>query len=121
MGGIPPTRRRLKSLRRRALPLRTVDLIGSGSLRVQAALDYFEGEQRVFDDDTRARFDAVILATGYATGLSTLLPDQRNALDHFDHLRAARWRRRACFLRLQCRPDRQAPRPASSEIAREAL
>jgi cation diffusion facilitator CzcD-associated flavoprotein CzcO len=66
----------------------TVGLIRCGAIRLRVALERFDGRQCVFADGSREAYDAVILATGYAAGLTTMFADDSAILDDFGHPRS---------------------------------
>lgn len=59
----------------------TLAQIRSGRIAVRPAVDAFARHQVRFADGTRERFDAVILATGFDTGLAELFPQNAGLLD----------------------------------------
>jgi indole-3-pyruvate monooxygenase len=67
----------------------TVAAIRRGAIRVRPAIASFAAEQVRFVDGTNGRFDAVILATGYETGLRALFADQADVLDDAGRPRAS--------------------------------
>jgi indole-3-pyruvate monooxygenase len=56
-------------------------LIKDGHVPVQGGIDRFEGNKVVFEDGSRKRFDAVILATGYRSHVDETLEDGADLLD----------------------------------------
>lgn len=71
----------------------TLARIRSGDIAVRKGVASFDGPEVGFADGVRERFDAVVLATGFDTGLSAILPDHASVLDPQgqprDHGRAA--------------------------------
>lgn len=59
----------------------TVDRIRRGMIAVRAGIARISGADVHFEDATHARFDAIILATGYRPDLRSLVPDHQDALD----------------------------------------
>ena len=59
----------------------TLARIRSGDIAVRKGVESFDGAEVHFADGTRERFDAVVLATGFTTGLRELLPDHTSVLD----------------------------------------
>jgi indole-3-pyruvate monooxygenase len=59
----------------------TLARIRSGDIAVRKGVASFDGSEVCFGDGTRERFDAVVLATGYTTGLAAMLPDHAAVLD----------------------------------------
>lgn len=59
----------------------TVKLIKSGDIRMFGGIQRFEGEEVVFVDGRRQRFDAVILGTGYRPKVNQFLIDAGTLLD----------------------------------------
>lgn len=59
----------------------TLARIRSGAIKVRPGIDRFEGATVVFEDGTRAAFDAVLLATGYEVDLRPMLAEVAEALD----------------------------------------
>ena len=62
------------------LDIGTLRCIREGAIAVHPAVERFDGARVHFADDASAEFDAVVLATGYRSGLSTLLPDDGERL-----------------------------------------
>jgi cation diffusion facilitator CzcD-associated flavoprotein CzcO len=70
--------------KRRRIPVIDVGTLArmrSGDIVVRKAVESFDGDEIRFADGTRERFDAVVLATGFTTGLRALLPDHASVLD----------------------------------------
>lgn len=63
------------------LDIGTVKLIKSGDIRIFGGIEQFEGEEVVFKDGKRQRFDAVILGTGYRPKVNQFLLDAGTVLD----------------------------------------
>ena len=59
----------------------TLARIRSGDIAVRKGVESFDGTEVRFADGTRERFDAVVLATGFTTGLAAMLPDHASLLD----------------------------------------
>ena len=59
----------------------TIDRIARGKIAVKTGVRICEKSDVAFADGSRASFDAIVLATGYRTGLASLLPDHRDVLD----------------------------------------
>ena len=56
-------------------------LIKDGHIPVHGGIDRFEGNEVLFENGNRKRFDAVILATGYRSRVDEILEDQGAVLD----------------------------------------
>jgi indole-3-pyruvate monooxygenase len=59
----------------------TIALIKQGKIKVFPGVERFTAEGVVYTDGTHDVWDAVVLATGYTTQLSTLLPGGEDTLD----------------------------------------
>jgi cation diffusion facilitator CzcD-associated flavoprotein CzcO len=59
----------------------TMARIRRGDIAIRTGVASFDGNDVHFADGTRDRFDAVVLATGFTTGLASLLPDYTSVLD----------------------------------------
>jgi cation diffusion facilitator CzcD-associated flavoprotein CzcO len=59
----------------------TLARIRRGEIAVRKGVASFDGPEVGFADGTRERFDAVVLATGFTTGLPAMLPDHASVLD----------------------------------------
>lgn len=59
----------------------TLTRIRSGDIAVRKGVESFDGSDVCFADGTREQFDAVVLATGFTTGLAAMLPDHTSVLD----------------------------------------
>ena len=59
----------------------TLARLRSGDISARKGVVSFHGADVRFADDRVERFDAVVLATGYATGLHAMLPDHPSVLD----------------------------------------
>jgi len=66
----------------------TVALIKRGLVQMRPAITHFDHAQVCFADGHRESYDAVILATGFRTGLQSLLPDNPALLDAAGYPRA---------------------------------
>ena len=67
----------------------TLARIRSGDIAVRKGVESFDGDEVRFADGTRERFDAVVLATGFTTGLAAMLPDHASLLDTHGRPRAS--------------------------------
>ena len=67
----------------------TLARIRSGDIAIRKGVESFDGSEVRFADGTRERFDAVVLATGFTTGLSALLPNHASLLDSHGRPRAS--------------------------------
>jgi len=63
----------------------TLARMRSGDIAARKGVTSFDGAEIQFADGTREQFDAVVLATGYTTGLPAMLPDHMSALDADGH------------------------------------
>jgi indole-3-pyruvate monooxygenase len=59
----------------------TMARIRRGDIVVRKGVESFKGTEIRFVDGMRERFDAVVLATGFTTGLEAMLPDHLAVLD----------------------------------------
>jgi indole-3-pyruvate monooxygenase len=59
----------------------TLNRIRAGDIAVRKGVESFNGAEVRFADGMREQFDAVVLATGFTTGLPALLPDHTSVLD----------------------------------------
>lgn len=59
----------------------TMARIRRGDIAVRRGIESFDGPEVRFVDGTRERFDAVVCATGFSTGLGGMLPDHLAVLD----------------------------------------
>jgi cation diffusion facilitator CzcD-associated flavoprotein CzcO len=69
---------------RRRIPVIDVGTLArmrSGDIAVRKGVKSFDGAEVQFADGARERFDAVVLATGFTTGLPAMLPDHTSVLD----------------------------------------
>lgn len=66
----------------------TVALIRRGLVQMRPAITCFDHAEVCFADGRRESYDAVILATGFRTGLQSLLPDNLSLLDAAGYPRA---------------------------------
>ena len=51
----------------------TLALIREGKIKVRTGIARMDGDEVVFDDGTRGRYDLVVLATGYRPGVADFL------------------------------------------------
>ena len=63
------------------LDVGTLACIRSGDIDVRKNVESFDGATVRFADGTRERFDAIVLATGFTTGLASMFLDQPDVLD----------------------------------------
>jgi indole-3-pyruvate monooxygenase len=63
----------------------TLALIESGRITMRPGIESLSGNEICFSDGRRERFDAIVLATGFATGLRAMLPDVPDVLDAVGH------------------------------------
>ena len=63
----------------------TLARMRSGDIAVRKGVKSFDGAEVQFADGTREQFDAVVLATGFTTGLPAMLPDHTSVLDADGH------------------------------------
>jgi cation diffusion facilitator CzcD-associated flavoprotein CzcO len=66
----------------------TIAAIRDGSIQLRPAIESFSRDAVRFTDGRSEPFDAIVLATGYETGLRTLFDDDASALDTNGHPRA---------------------------------
>lgn len=66
----------------------TLARLRRGEIAVRPGVAAFDGSDVRFADGTREPFDAVVLATGFTTGLAALLPDHAAVLDPHGRPRA---------------------------------
>jgi len=59
----------------------TMARIRRGDIAVRRGIESFDGPEVRFVDGARERFDAVVCATGFSTGLGDMLPDHLAVLD----------------------------------------
>lgn len=59
----------------------TIARIRAGEIAVRKAVKSFNGAETTFADGSRESFDAVVLATGFRSGLQRMLPDHGSAFD----------------------------------------
>jgi cation diffusion facilitator CzcD-associated flavoprotein CzcO len=59
----------------------TLARIRAGAIAVRKGVQSFDGSEVQFADGVRERFDAMILATGFTTGLAQILPDHTAVID----------------------------------------
>jgi cation diffusion facilitator CzcD-associated flavoprotein CzcO len=59
----------------------TMARIRRGDIAVRRGIESFDGPEVCFADGTRERFDALVCATGFGTGLRDMLPDHLAVLD----------------------------------------
>lgn len=65
------------------IDLGTVDMIKKGKIKVLPDLKSFNGRKLLFEDDRVEEFDLVICATGYRSGIGTLIPEIKPYLDSY--------------------------------------
>lgn len=63
------------------LDVGTLAHIRSGEIDVRKNVESFDGATVRFADGTHERFDAVVLATGFTTGLASMFPNESEVLD----------------------------------------
>ena len=63
------------------LDIGTLAHIRSGAIAIRKGVASFDGSTVVFADGKREQFDAVVLATGYRSGMTNLFPQDSNILD----------------------------------------
>ena len=63
------------------LDVGTLARIRSGDLDVRKTVESFDGATVRFADDTREHFDAIVLATGFTSGLPRMFPNHPDVLD----------------------------------------
>jgi hypothetical protein len=75
--GPPPELARPRDLQRRGknplIDVGTIGLIRKGAIEVRPGVERFDGQDVVFVDGIRERYDAVVLATGYRPTVAALL------------------------------------------------
>src|SRR6185312_5302164 len=59
----------------------TLERLERGEIDVRKGLDSFSGHEVRFTDGARERFDAIILATGFTSGLPRLFPNHADVVD----------------------------------------
>src|SRR5262249_53437955 len=59
----------------------TLARIRSGDIDVRKNVESFDGATVRFADDIREGFEAIVLATGFTTGLAGMFPNQPDVLD----------------------------------------
>ena len=57
------------------LDIGTIDLIKKGEIKIYPGIEGFDKSEVTFTNGSKQSFDAVILATGFTTNLSSFLPD----------------------------------------------
>lgn len=67
----------------------TIAQIKAGNIKVRPAIERFKGDEIIFADGERARFDAVILATGFHSQIEAFVEDGASLLDAHGHPAAA--------------------------------
>jgi thioredoxin reductase len=63
------------------LDIGTMKLLREGKLRARSGIKRFEGDEVLFDDGKKERFDAVVLATGYRPRLDRFLDGAEQVTD----------------------------------------
>lgn len=63
------------------IDLGTLMLIRRGRIKVRPGLARFDGQMVTFEDGTQARYDAILLATGYSVDLRPILGELPGVLD----------------------------------------
>ncbi len=78
---VSPLRQMREFAKTTVIDVGTIDKIKAGDIRVFPGIDQFTQHGVVFTDGREAAFDAVVLATGYESGLSQMLADSRGVFD----------------------------------------
>jgi cation diffusion facilitator CzcD-associated flavoprotein CzcO len=66
----------------------TLAAIRDGKISLRPAIDSFSRDEVRFANGRSERFDAIVLATGYETGLNTMFDDETTILDSFSRPQA---------------------------------
>ena len=66
----------------------TLARIRSGDIAVRKGVESFDGNEVRFADGMHERYDTIVLATGFTTGLAAMLPDHASLLDAHERPRA---------------------------------
>ena len=82
-----PTEEIIKGRRIPVVDVGTIAAIRGGKIGVRPAIDSFSYDAVRFSDGRSERFDAIVLATGYDTGLRAMFDGDASALDDTGHPR----------------------------------
>ena len=82
-----PTEEIIKARRIPVVDVGTIAAIREGRIRVRPAVDSFSRDAVRFTDGSSESFDAIVLATGYETGLRALFAGEDSVLDDSGHPR----------------------------------
>jgi len=63
----------IKTKRIPLIDIGTLALIRDGKIKVRTGVARMDGDEVIFDDDSRGRYDVVVLATGYRPGVAQFL------------------------------------------------
>jgi cation diffusion facilitator CzcD-associated flavoprotein CzcO len=83
-----PTEEIIKARRIPVVDIGTIAAIRGGKIGVRPAIDAFSRDAVRFADGRSESFDAIVLATGYDTGLRAMFDGDSSALDDSGHPRA---------------------------------
>ncbi|MEL6626575.1 MAG: NAD(P)/FAD-dependent oxidoreductase [Bacteroidota bacterium] len=72
---VPPAKLLRTTGKTPVIDVGAVPLIKAGKIKIYPAIDHFDGEEVVFVDGRRKKFDTVILATGYKAALEDFIED----------------------------------------------